>query len=63
MENQMLLALSIGLFAVLALAVVFVPLGIALRSHWIAQREWISRTSYEEAPDQVDDTFELVDAA
>ncbi len=44
----MLVALSMGLFALLALTVVFVPLGVALHAHRKAQRRWIRLTTPDE---------------
>ncbi len=41
----MLVILSMGLFALFALAVVFVPLGIALHAHRKAQHQWIRRSA------------------
>jgi ABC-type microcin C transport system permease subunit YejB len=53
MEIEMLLALSMGLFALLALAVVFVPLGIALHAHRNAQRHWIRSAAIASARDEL----------
>ena len=59
----MILALSMSLFAVIALAVIFVPLGIALRSHWKAQHEWNALFTADDLQTVVEADLEYADAA